>query len=281
MSLKLVAIDLDATLLRDDKTYDIERFDSIVEELRKQGTSFVIASGNSNRKIKTYISNQTLEKIFIAGDNGNDIEKAGQHIQTNSFSREALHLIAEGVDADEDLQMVVNTPVGSYSTEIYEKDREHIEIFNEDLIMLDSYEDIPEDEEPVKGAILSAKTLDDTKELIARIESDIDGITAVTSGGGWLDTYSDVGGKGSAVKWIQDEKDILPEQTIAFGDSLNDESMMKHAKYSCAMENGDDDLKNLCRYVIGHNEDQAVLDILEQYIHTGNMDFMEKYKRKE
>lgn len=280
MSLKLVAIDLDATLLRDDKTYDTERFDSIVKALEKQGTIFVIASGNSNRKIKSYISDHTLEKIYIAGDNGNDIEIAGQHIQANAFSREALHQISDGVDADGDLQMVVNTIEGSYSTEIYEKDREHIEIFNPDLIMIDSYNDLPEGEEPLKGAILSAKSLDDTKELIERIENNIDEVTAVTSGGGWLDTYSVDGGKGSAVKWIQDEKSISPKQTMAFGDSLNDESMMKHAYYSCAMENGDDDLKAICRYVIGHNEEQAVLDVLEQYIRDGNLDFIKNFKHE-
>ena len=62
MSLKLVAIDLDSTLLRDDKSYDVERFDKVVKELINKGVIFVIASGNKNSKIRSYISDNLLEE---------------------------------------------------------------------------------------------------------------------------------------------------------------------------------------------------------------------------
>lgn len=279
MSLKLVAIDLDSTLLREDKSYDVERFDQIVETLINQGVTFVIASGNDNTKIKSYISNKTLKKVYVAGNNGNDVEQAGKHIHTNTFSREALKQVSAIVDADDDLQLVVNTQNQTFSKYIYEEDQKHVSIYYDEITFLDSYEELPENEEPVKGAILSSKTLQDTKVVLETIENEIDGITSVTSGDGWLDTYSVEGGKGSAVQWLQKEKDILVDETIAFGDSLNDGSMMEFSKYSVAMENADKDLKKICAYEIGHHEDQAVLDVLEQYIVTGNMEFMENYKK--
>lgn len=279
LSLKLVAIDLDATLLRDDKTYEIDRFDAVVTELIKQGVTFVIASGNKNEKIRSYLSEDLLNKVYIAGCNGNDVEKAGDHIHANYFSREALLKVAELIDADDCYQMVTDTLEATYSKYIYDKDLDYISLYYENIHMLNSYTELPEEEEAIKVAVLSAKNLDDTKQLTETIISQIDGVTSVTSGGGWLDVYHEDGGKGSALEWLQKLKGISPAATMAFGDSLNDSSMMPFAKYSCTMQNGDDEFKAFCNYEIGTNEEQSVINILEAVLESGNLDFMEQYKR--
>ena len=279
LSLKLVAIDLDATLLRDDKSYDMDRFDHVVRELMKQGVTFMIASGNDNKKITSYLSESTLNKVYLAGCNGNDVELAGEHIHTNYFSQDALLQISDIVDADDDYQLLLNTQKGTYSKYIYEKDQDYISIYYKHITTLSSYNELPENEGPIKAAILSAKSLSDTKKLMTTIINDVDGVTSVTSGGGWLDVYHEDGGKGSAVEWLQKTKGITPAETIAFGDSLNDSSMMPFAKYSVAMQNGDEEFKSFCDYEIGTNEDQSVISTLEAFMNTGNLEFMEKYKR--
>lgn len=279
MTLKLVAIDLDETLLKNDKTFETERFDTMIEALVNQGVTILIASGNDVNKIKSYLSDETIEKVYLAGDNGNDVEQAGEHIHTNYFDYEALDQVADLVDADDDLQMVVNTQEKTYSKYIYEKDKDFIDLYYDTVHIVDSYEDLPEDEYPIKGAMLSSKSLDETKEIVEKINKEIEGITSVTSGQGWFDIYDENGGKGSAIQWVQSEKEISMDETMAFGDSLNDKSMMEYAKFSVAMENADEELKEICNYEIGTNEDQAVLDILEKRIETGNMDFMKEYKR--
>lgn len=279
MTLKLVAIDMDETLLRKDKSFESERFEKIVHTLTDQGVDVMIASGNDVRKIKSYLSDEMLELIYLAGDNGNDIELAGEHIHTNYIEITALEEVYDLVDSDDDLQMIFNSPNQAYSKYIYEKDREFIAMFYEDITMLETLDDLPEGEQPIKGAILSAKALEDTKKIVAKINDEIEGLASVTTGEGWFDVYHSEGGKGSAMDWLQGEKDISKDETIAFGDSLNDSSMMAYAKYSVAMSNADQDLKDICDYEIGNNEDQAVLDILEQYIETGNMDFMTDYQK--
>ncbi len=279
MSLKLVAIDLDNTLLREDKTYDQERFNEAVHTLVDRGVTVIIASGNDVRKIKSYMPEEILDKIYVAGDNANDIEIDGEHIHTNFFSFDALHQIEAIVDNDDDLLMVVNTQNTTYSKYIYEEDQDHVDVYYDEVTILESYGDIPEGEKPIKCAILSSKSLEETKEVLRQIEEKIEGVTSVTSGDGWLDAYSAEGGKGAAVKWVQDENEISPEETIAFGDSLNDSSMMEFAKYSVAMENGDEEFKDYCDYEIGTNEEQAVLEVLEQFITDQNMEFMEKFKK--
>lgn len=41
MSIKLVAIDMDETLLRSDKTYDEEKLRSVFSELKSEGIKYV------------------------------------------------------------------------------------------------------------------------------------------------------------------------------------------------------------------------------------------------
>jgi hypothetical protein len=279
MTLKLVGIDMDETLLRKDKSYEQERFDEVVNALVDQGVTVVIASVNDVNKIKSYLSDNTLSKIYLAGDNGNDVEYAGEHIHTNFIDFEALEKVSDLVDSDDDLQMVVNSPENAYSKYIYEKDKDFIDLFYEEINIIDSYADMPEGEYPIKGAILSSKELEETKEVVKKINHTIEGLASVTTGEGWFDVYNSEGGKGAAIEWLQGVKGVTPEETIAFGDSLNDGGMMDFADYSVAMSNADEDLKAICNYEIGSNEDQAVIDILEKFVETGNMDFMEDYKK--
>ena len=107
---------------------------------------------------------------------------------------------------------------------------------------------------------------DKTKEFMNKIEENFFSISSVTSGNIWLDIYHKNGGKGKVVKFLQIKYNIAPVETMCFGDSLNDRSMMKEAYYSMAMENADKELKEYCRYEIGSSEDQAALTLLEEMV---------------
>lgn len=72
---------------------------------------------------------------------------------------------------------------------------------------------------------------------------------------------------------------ITTEETMCFGDSLNDVSMMQQALFSMAMDNADPELKTYCNYEIGSSEDQAVLDILEQVLTEADLSFLDAYKK--
>lgn len=54
----------------------------------------------------------------------------------------------------------------------------------------------------------------------------------------WVDVVSPTASKGRAVRMLQDDLGIGPDQTAVFGDFLNDLSMMGEATYAFAMANG-------------------------------------------
>lgn len=74
-------------------------------------------------------------------------------------------------------------------------------------------------------------------------------------------------GKGEAILWLADHLGIPQEKTMAFGDSMNDESMLTMTGYSVAMCNGLEYIQNVAKYVTrkSNNED-GIGDFLTQFV---------------
>ena len=59
---------------------------------------------------------------------------------------------------------------------------------------------------------------------------------------------------------------IDADQIMAFGDSENDIEMLELAGYSFAMENGEEKVKRMAKYIAPSNDEAGVLQVLEQYL---------------
>ena len=59
---------------------------------------------------------------------------------------------------------------------------------------------------------------------------------------------------------------IDADQIMAFGDSENDLEMLELAGYSLAMENGEEKVKRMAKYIAPSNNEAGVLQVLEQYL---------------
>lgn len=275
--IKLVAIDMDETLLRTDKSFDRERFQEIYEEFKKRDIILTIASGNSYARLDEYFSFMNHEELYFASDNGNYIVKNGEVIDRNIINYEELQKAAEYLENLADFTMVFSDGKNTFAKWVNPDYEEYVYSFNRDLGLIDTF-DVVKDMDIVKVASHSSLPLDEAKEVAEEIIERFPYLDAVTSGGGWMDFYHIGGGKGTAIKSLQEKYEITSEETMVFGDSLNDASMGEYAKYSVVMSNGDEELKDTYNYEIGSNDDQAVLDILEKFLEDESVDFMEEYK---
>lgn len=277
MTVKLIVIDLDETLLRKDKSYDVKRFNHVLQTLKDQSVLVCIATGNSYHKIIDYFSPEDQKDLYFACDNGNFIVKNDVELASTNVKRDTLYKIADFIDEFEGFHIVVNTGPQAYFREREGHAFDHISQYNNALDYIERFQDIPEDESPTKLAIYSTHSLDRNKTMVRILKERYEDIDSVTSGDGWLDVYSVDGGKGSAVRKLQAKYNITKEETMAFGDSMNDESMMKESLYSIAMGNADHDLLLSTTYQIGTNEDSSVVNILEELISFESMEFMDNY----
>lgn len=277
MTVKLIVIDLDETLLRKDKGYDVERFNHVLHTLKEKNVLVCIATGNSYHKIIDYFSPEDQKDLYFACDNGNFIVKNNEELSANTVSRDTLNRITEFIDEFEGFHIVVSTGDQSYFRQSQGEIYDTIARYNNVLNYVESFDDIPEGEGPTKLAIYSVHSLDRNKTMVRILKERYEDIKSVTSGDGWLDAYVANGGKGSAVRKLQAKYNITPEESMAFGDSMNDESMMDEVKYSIAMGNADTELLLSTTYQIGTNEESAVINTLEELVSQENMDFMDKY----
>ena len=74
----------------------------------------------------------------------------------------------------------------------------------------------------------------------------------------WIDVYAAGLSKGVGVKALQESLGITPEETVVFGDYLNDIPMAEHAGASYAVSNAHPKLKEFFTDTIGSNDEESV-----------------------
>ena len=82
----------------------------------------------------------------------------------------------------------------------------------------------------------------------------------------WMDCMAKGVNKGRAIRTIQESLHIKPEETMAFGDQLNDMEMLEQAYYSFAVANARDEVRKAARFQADSNENDGVLKILKHLL---------------
>ena len=73
--------------------------------------------------------------------------------------------------------------------------------------------------------------------------------------------------KGEALKWLSNYLNIDVKETIAIGDSYNDESMIKVAGLGCCVKSAKDDIKNISKYICQKDYfEGSVKEVIDKFI---------------
>lgn len=283
MTIKLICIDMDSTLLRDDKSYDESAFKQAALSLMDQGVVICIASGNVDHRLRSYFDDELKDRLYFAADNGNYLVKNDQVIHAISVERQDMEEIMDQLADHPDFHISISTGDDVYVLKDDMDDfvKEKFSIYYDRYIAVDDFRQIPHQAPLCKIAMWTEQSLEENKALAQTIRDQYPQSTSVTSGGSWMDVYHVEGGKGAAVRYLQDKYELACEETVSFGDSLNDASMMEESAYRVAVANADPDLKALCNYEIGSNQDQAVSRFLTQLADADSLDFMQDYRIEE
>ena len=237
--IKLIATDMDGTFLDSSKRFSMEFFD-IFEELRKRKIKFVIASGNQYFRLYQKFLPISNEMYFI-GENGSYIAKGVKLIATNTLKKEQVQAVIQLVESHPELNMILCGVKSAYCLNEFK----HLE--------------------PV------VRTYYDPNHQIIRYADDIacgldKGVKATTSGNEWIDIQNEDINKGVAIKRLQRELNIKPEECMAFGDQMNDYTLLKSVKYSYAMANAVPRIKDIAYGIAKSNDHQGVLEVIKQEV---------------
>jgi len=265
---KIIALDLDDTLLKDDLSIS-DYTVSILQRAAEQGIFITLCSGRSDDAMLPYVRCMDIagkqQGRYIITQNGTSILDlhTRQTIYTRIVDANVLvhvHRMAEKYN--------LSTQVYDSSTIYAPSDNEWVHI---DLKLSGLKKQLVPDYEEflAKGhqKIVVPGEPDTLLKLQAELKNDIgDQCVIFTSKPYFLEILPKDSGKGEALLWLAGQLDISVEHVMSFGDGMNDESMIHLAGISIAMKNGLDYIKNIATYITEFsNEEDGVARFLDKF----------------
>ncbi|HMM69275.1 MAG TPA: Cof-type HAD-IIB family hydrolase [Gudongella oleilytica] len=271
MSIKLIAIDMDGTLLNRQNLLT-GRTREAIEMAKKKKIEVVIATGRVLKSAIHYSKELGLES-YIAACNG-------------------------AVVVDKDLNKVIDRPISRRDIERVMKTGQRMGIYfhfyNEDTFFTKTYvKEIVDYYTPtterLKGQSIDIKLYGSSDEIInnkqlkiykflfidkdqdklIKLRKNLESLESVELSKSWRDNLEvmDKGvSKGSAVKLLCERLGINSDEVMAIGDNENDLSMIKFAGVGVAMGNAEDMVKEQADFITSSNDEDGVALAIEKYV---------------
>lgn len=258
---KLIVSDMDGTLLNSDHEVS-EEFFAIFRKLQQRGILFAVASGRQYYSLMERMKPIKDELTYIA-ENGAIVMEKGRQVFIQPMQKEIVHKVIKEVREIGGKYLVLcgrkQAYIESTASEFMEPFLQHYEKYQvvDDLLKV-------EDDIFLKLTICDLSGAE--QNSLPKVEHFMDDLQVKLSGKIWIDFNDKKAHKGNALKALQDQHGFTKENTMAFGDYLNDMELFDHAAISFAVENAHEDVKALAKYRTASNNDRGVESILAELL---------------
>ena len=259
---KLIASDIDGSLLPEGTARLDPAYFAVIRELKKCGVLFAGASGRGAESVH-YLFEPVARDILFMGHNGAYAMQDGKMLYEMPFSEESLAKIMPIVrDVDNAFFMV-----SAARDTVTECADEALLDWIRGGYGLDPgrVPDVMDFRQPVlKIAVYAYGDPKDTSVMLARR---LRGLAQVfISGAHWIDISPPGVSKGAGLARLGSLLDIRPDEIMAFGDNINDIPMLEYAGFSYAVENATDEAKKAARFMTADCREAGVLRVLRQVL---------------
>ncbi len=268
MNYDVVFMDLDGTLLRDDKSIPDNNINAL-KKMNEMGIDIVIASGRSYMSLKNM-----NDELGIGNIKGYNIAFNGSSI----FERCPYNLIYDK-KIDSKTSLHIHTFLKSFNAEIfvYADNMLWVENITDTVIRYSRHSMIlPKRTRNLRQACkLSANkiiTIGDNKKL-KEIQREFyntkmcENINCCFSSNNLLEFNTVNDNKGTAVKYIMNLPEFKGKRSLAIGDSYNDIPMLEECDFSLVPSNSNAEVKNSAKAVLTTDNNDGILsEVLEKYI---------------
>ncbi|KQT18191.1 sugar phosphatase [Chryseobacterium sp. Leaf404] len=264
--IKMIVTDMDGTFL--NSKYEVSpEFPEIYEELKKRDILFVPASGRQMSGITKYFGKIESEIGFIA-ENGGYIIYRNKEIFADRLEQNSIADIIKKIREIPSARAVLSAKANSY----YESDdQDFVDYFSRYYTKNQKKKDLTEavDDSVFKIAVYHPVSSEEfLYPELKKFENE--NLAVVVSGKYWVDIMNKHTNKGIAIEKLQKSLNILPEETMAFGDYLNDIEMLKNARYSFAMKNAHPSVKEAAKFEACSNDSFGVTETIKNYLNQQN-----------
>lgn len=274
MDIKVIATDMDGTLLDSRGQLDLPRLEKILNRLDQRGVRFVIATGNEVHRMRQLLGH-LAERVFMVVANGARIFEHNKLLQAQTWDdamvdRALGHF--KGRECQD--QFVVTGMNGGFvkkGTIFTELDKFMTSEMIEKLYQRMHF--VEEFDSSLFGGVLKMSMVvgeERSDAVLQEINDLFDGqIRAVSSGYGCIDILQTGIHKAWGLEELLKRWGLKSEQIMAFGDSENDIEMLKFAGISYAMENAEESVKEVATGVAPANSQAGVYQVLENWLEKG------------
>lgn len=257
--IRLIATDMDGTLLN-SKGELSPHFYEVFRKLKEKNILFAAASGRQYFTLVENFKEIADEMLFIA-ENGTYIAYKGEELAVHPLEKEIAHeLIKRGRCLD--VGIVLATSKGAF---IESHDKSFVNEVAKYYVRHQTVDDLLQ----VEGDILKVTICDfkgAEKHSYEAFKEFSHQIQTCVAGEIWLDMMANGVNKGRAIRDIQEKFNIRYEDTMVFGDYLNDLEMLQSAYHSYAMANAHPKVKEIARFVAKTNDEDGVIEKIKESI---------------
>ncbi len=262
--IRLVASDVDGTLIKDSTPDLYPEMAEAIRQLNKMGIIFCAASGRQYESLKNVFREVAGDIAYIA-ENGAHIRYQHKNISVTPMKREYV----EGIMAMlrpyyGECETVVSTANGSL---VESKNQEFIDLitygYHNSFRQVDDV--LAQGEEIIKIAIYRKESIRTLGEGIF-IPAWEDKVKVCMAGEEWVDFMDRSVDKGKGLRILENHLGISREETMAFGDNDNDIGMMLEAGTSYAVDTAVDKVKEAAGNVCPGWAEKGVFQIIDAKI---------------
>lgn len=271
-NIRLVAVDLDGTLLSNDKTLSVMN-EQVLNKAMKQGIIIVPATGRPATGLpKVLLENENIKYAICSnGATIMDLREKKAMFHCNLKQEIAIQIIETLRSLDPILDIFAE---GKIFTEQRNMERLDNFLIPSNMISYiyetrncvdDILDFIQSNELHIEKINLFFQNLDLRHKVEERLEN-ISGISITSSLNNNMEINHMNANKGYGLKWLARYLGLHMEHVMACGDSNNDIEMLNAAGLAIAMGNGTDAIKRIADNVTLSNEESGVAVAIEKYI---------------
>lgn len=265
--IKVMFVDIDRTLTDNNKQVTAKNAQAIKEAVEK-GIKVVLCSGRGTYYAvkKSKDANASQYVILNNGAQIYDYEKE-ESLFEEPIPSNVLYKFIKELE-DNDIEYILNTPTFRYgskrvdrSLDVRDKILQNIEMVKEETIL---------------QVVGETKDFDSMDKLIKIVESHPE-LRVLNVSRSYIEGkrdekryYADINyktvNKGAGIEKFLEIFTLTKEQSICFGDYINDLDMFEACGTKVAMANGSDEVKQKADYVTLSNEESGVADYIYKFI---------------
>lgn len=244
--IKLIASDLDGTLLNEKSVIAKETVDGI-RKSQQEGVQWVAATGRTLKTVDILMKQAGVHCDYLLLNGAEFRKQDGTLIFQVSMEEQCVRKIIHQLFLRE-VDFEINTSAGDFST---------------DCELCDTADPMPSEDELFREKIKIQKIfifsedrekLGEVKEFLKKIEE-----ISVMSSAGWnIEVTDKQANKGNMLERAADYYGFGKEEVLVFGDGENDLPMFEKFPHSRAMGNATSELKKIAEKVIGTNVENGV-----------------------